>query len=264
MIDLKKKRYTYEDLLEIMALLRQPEGGCPWDVAQTHESIRRNFIEEAYEVAEAIDQKSNEHLCEELGDTLLQVVFHARIAEEEGAFSMDEVCTGICRKLILRHPHIFGDAEKLTEASQTLGLWEEVKRKEKHHANYTEAMYDVAKSLPALMYAEKVQTRGKRSGFDWPGVQGALDKVKEEAAELETAVHDSSNVEEELGDLLFAAVNVARKMEIDPENALVKATGKFMRRFAVLESMAGDRLKTMDIEEMTALWEKAKGQADPV
>lgn len=258
MIDLEQSVYRFHDLLEIMERLRQKEGGCPWDVAQTHESIRRNFIEEAYEAAEAIDQKDNVHLCEELGDVLLQVVFHTQIAKEEGAFDMDDVCTGICRKLILRHPHIFGTADKLTEANQTLDLWEEVKRKEKHQQTYTDAMNDVAKSLPALIYAEKVQSRAKRSGFDWPEISGAMDKVREETEELAQVMQQPEQAEEELGDLLFAAVNVARRLEIDPERALMKATEKFMKRFALVEQAAGDGLKTMSIEQMTELWKQAK------
>lgn len=235
MIDLEQSHYGFQDLLEIMARLRQKEGGCPWDLAQTHESIRRNFIEEAYEAAEAIDQRDDAHLCEELGDVLLQVVFHAQIAREAGAFDMDDVCTGICKKLILRHPHIFGTADRLTDAGQTLDLWEEVKRKEKHQQTYTDAMNDVARSLPALIYAEKVQSRAKRSGFDWPEVSGALDKLREETAELEQAMDQKDRAEEELGDLLFAAVNVARRLELDPEQALMRATQKFMKRFALVE-----------------------------
>lgn len=260
MIDLEKSVYDFQDLLEIMERLRCKEGGCPWDVAQTHESIRRNFIEEAYEAAEAIDQKDNGHLCEELGDVLLQVVFHTQIAKEEGAFDIRDVCTGICKKLILRHPHIFGTADKLTEAGQTLDLWEEVKRKEKHQQTYTDAMNDVAKSLPALIYAEKVQSRAKRSGFDWPEVSGAMDKVREETEELAQVMHQPELAEEELGDLLFASVNVARRLDIDPERALMKSTEKFMKRFALVEQAAGEDLKTMSIEQMTALWQQAKEQ----
>lgn len=258
MIDLEKSHYDFQDLLEIMSRLRQPEDGCPWDVAQTHESIRRNFIEEAYEVCEAIDEKNNAHLCEELGDVLLQVVFHAQIAREEGAFSMDDVCTGICKKLILRHPHIFGSVSGVKTAGDTLALWEEVKRQEKHQETYTDAMNGVAKSLPALIYAEKIQSRAKRSGFDWPTVQGALDKLREEACELEQAIAQNGNVEDELGDVLFAAVNVSRKLSVDPEGALVGAAKKFMTRFAAMERMAGDKLSDLSLTEMEALWQRAK------
>ena len=258
MVDLKKSHYSFDDLLEIMARLRDPKDGCPWDVAQTHESIRRNFIEEAYEVAEAIDQKSSEHLCEELGDVLLQVVFHTQMAKEAGRFDMDDVCTGICRKLIHRHPHIFGDGERLTDASQTLDLWERVKREEKHQQTYTDAMNDVARSLPALIYAEKVQSRAKRSGFDWPTVEGTILKLREETDELEEALDDRARAADELGDLLFAAVNAARRLEIDPEEALLASTRKFMRRFASMEAQVGDKLSALSLEEMIALWEKAK------
>lgn len=260
MVDLRKEHFDFHDLLEIMAILRDPKGGCPWDVAQTHESIRRNFIEEAYEVAEAIDQKSAPHLCEELGDVLLQVVFHAQMEQEAGRFDIGDVCTGICRKLIDRHPHIFGDGEKLTDAAQTLDLWEEVKRKEKHHKTYTDAMNDVAKSLPALIYAEKVQSRAKRSGFDWPTVQGAVDKIREETDELEEVLSHRDRAEDELGDLLFAAVNAARKLDIDPEEALIRSTRKFMRRFAAMEKASGDKLPQLSLDEMIALWDQAKKQ----
>lgn len=260
MVDLKKETYGFEDLQEIMAHLRQPEGGCPWDAAQTHASIRKNFIEEAYEVCEAIDRKDNALLCEELGDTLFQVVFHTRIAEEEGAFSMDDVTSGICKKMIERHPHVFGTHEKLEKPEDTYNVWDAVKAQEKSQKTYTDAMNDVAKTLPALMYANKVQGRAKKSGFDWPSVEGAMDKVREESAEVQACLDKGEDITEELGDLLFAAVNVARMQSVDPEEALLRATKKFMGRFALVEQMAGDKLKTMSIEEMTGLWKQAKEQ----
>ena len=260
MVDLYKKTYGFEDLREIMAYLRRPGEGCPWDAAQTHASIRKNFIEEAYEVCEAIDQHDNSHLCEELGDVLLQVAFHTCIAEEEGAFTMEDVCTGICKKLIQRHPHVFGAHGKLDTPEETYAVWDAVKAQEKQQKSYTDAMNDVARSLPALMYAEKVQGRAKKSGFDWPAVSGAMDKVREEAAELQECLDRGTDISEELGDLLFAAVNVARMQSVDPEEALVRATRKFMERFALVEQMAGEQLRTMSVEDMTALWEKAKEQ----
>ena len=260
MVNCIKESFGFEDLREIMEYLRRPEEGCPWDAAQTHASIRKNFLEEAYEVCEAIDRKDNVLMCEELGDTLFQVVFHTRIAEEEGAFTMEDVTTGICKKMIERHPHVFGQHEKLEKPEDTYNVWDAVKAQEKSQKTYTDAMNDVAKTLPALMYAEKVQGRAKKSGFDWPAVSGAMDKVREEAAELQECIDRGEDIQEELGDLLFAAVNVARMQDVDPEEALLRATQKFMRRFAVVEQMAGDSLRTMSIEEMTALWCKAKEQ----
>ncbi len=260
MVDLYKAEYGFDDLLEIMALLRDPEKGCPWDVAQTHESIRRNLIEEAYEAADAIDRGSPSDLKEELGDLLLQVVFHAQMAREAGEFDIGGVCTEICRKLIRRHPHVFGSAGHLTDPKQTLDLWEAVKREEKGQQTYTDAMNGVAKALPALTYAEKIQSRAKRSGFDWPTADGAVNKIREETDELSEAIRTRTGVEEELGDLLFAAVNAARKLEIDPEDALFRASEKFKNRFAAMERMAGDKLSQLDLDEMIALWDRAKAQ----
>ncbi|MBQ7491595.1 MAG: nucleoside triphosphate pyrophosphohydrolase [Clostridia bacterium] len=260
MVDLYKVNYGFDDLLEIMALLRDPEKGCPWDVAQTHESIRRNLIEEAYEAADAIDRNNMPDLREELGDMLLQVVFHAQMAKEAGEFDIGGVCTDICRKLIRRHPHVFGTADHLTDPRQTLELWEAVKRDEKGQQTYTDAINGVAKALPALTYAEKIQSRAKRSGFDWPSAKGAVDKIREETDELCEAIRAGTCVEDELGDLLFAAVNAARKLEIDPEKALSRASEKFKRRFAAMEQMAGDKLSDLELEEMIALWDRAKEQ----
>ena len=260
MVDLYKAEYGFDDLLEIMALLRDPEKGCPWDVAQTHESIRRNLIEEAYEAADAIDRGSPSDLKEELGDLLLQVVFHAQMAREAGEFDIGGVCTEICRKLIRRHPHVFGSAGHLTDPKQTLDLWEAVKREEKGQQTYTDAMDGVAKALPALTYAEKIQSRAKRSGFDWPTADGAVNKIREETDELSEAIRTREGVEEELGDLLFAAVNAARKLEIDPEEALFRASEEFKNRFAAMERMAGDKLSQLDLDEMIALWDRAKAQ----
>lgn len=257
MVDSNKiERYDFNDLLALMEQLRG-EGGCPWDREQTHQSIRRNFIEEVYEACEAIDNEDNTHLCEELGDVLLQVVFHAHIAQSDGAFDMIDVTDGICRKLILRHPHIFGEVS-VSGSAEVLDNWEEIKRREKQQETYTQAMDEVAKSLPALIYAEKMQKRARKAGFDWDDVSGALDKVREETDELASAIKGEGNAEEELGDLLFAAVNVARFLEVDPEEALRKAARKFHRRFARVEEMAGDALKGMSLAEMDKLWDKAK------
>ena len=179
MVDFKEKEsYRFEDLLQIMEILRG-ENGCPWDREQTHASIRRNFIEEVYEACEAIDNEDNTLLCEELGDVLLQVVFHAHMAQSEGAFTLDDVCDGVCKKLILRHPHIFGSVQ-VSGSAQVLENWEEIKKKEKNQKSTAQAMDQVAKTLPALIYAEKIQKKARKAGFDWPDVSGALDKVSEE------------------------------------------------------------------------------------
>ena len=214
MVDFEyKQHYTVKDLEEIVRILRAP-GGCPWDAEQTHESIRRNFLEEAYEAVEAIDEGSAEHLREELGDVLLQIVHHARMEEEQGRFDLDGVADGICQKLIYRHPHVFGDV-KVSGTGEVLSNWEDLKRKEKGQKTNTDALSAVARSLPALWRAEKVQKKAKKAGFDWPDVSGALDKLSEEIEELKTAVAEGSNIEEELGDLLFSAVNVSRFVKVD-------------------------------------------------
>lgn len=247
-----KETYTVEDLRRLVAVLRHP-GGCPWDGEQTHESIRRNFIEEAYEVAEAIDEKNPDHLKEELGDVLLQVLFHASIEEDAGRFDLDDVADGICKKLIFRHPHVFGGAAESN--------WEELKRQEKGQTTYTATLQSVAKSLPGLWRAEKLQTKAAKAGFEWPNVQGAMDKLAEELEELRTAVRDKSNVEEELGDLLFAAVKVGRFFQIDPEDALAGTCEKFIRRFAGVEAAAaaqGQDMKNLTVDQLMVLWNREK------
>lgn len=251
--------YGMEDLERIVALLRAP-GGCPWDREQTHESIRRNMLEEAYEAAEAIDKKNPEHLKEELGDVLLQVVFHALMEQEAGRFDLDAVADGICKKLIFRHPHVFGEVS-VSGTGEVLSNWEELKRKEKGQATNTDALEAVARSLPALWRAEKVQKKAEKAGFDWPDVSGALDKLSEELEELKTAVAEGTNVEEELGDLLFSAVNVSRFVKVDTEEALNGATDKFIGRFRKVEEEAarqGRALEGMSLAELDKLWEHAK------
>ena len=260
MIDFQyKDHYGVQDLEEIVRILRAP-GGCPWDAEQTHESIRRNFLEEAYEAVEAIDEKSSEHLREELGDVLLQIVLHARMEDEAGRFDLDGVADGICKKLIYRHPHVFGDV-KVSGTGEVLSNWEDLKRREKGQATNTDALSAVARSLPALWRAEKVQKKAKKAGFDWPDVSGALDKLSEELEELRTAVAEGSNIEEELGDLLFSAVNVSRFVKVDTEEALTRATDKFIDRFRRVEAQAeaeGRSMEEMSLAELDALWERAK------
>ena len=260
MVDFQyKDSYGVKDLEEIVRLLRAP-GGCPWDAEQTHQSIRRNFLEEAYEAVEAIDESSSEHLQEELGDVLLQVVFHALMEQEAGRFDLDAVADGICKKLIFRHPHVFGEVS-VSGTGEVLSNWEELKRKEKGQATNTDALEAVARSLPALWRAEKVQKKAKKAGFDWPDVSGALDKLSEELEELKTAVAEGTNVEEELGDLLFSAVNVSRFVKVDTEEALNRATDKFIGRFRKVEEEAarqGRALEGMSLAELDKLWEHAK------
>ena len=260
MIDFEyKDSYGVKDLEEIVRILRAP-GGCPWDAEQTHESIRRNFLEEAYEAVEAIDEKSPDHLKEELGDVLLQVCLHARMEEEKGGFDLDGVADGICKKLIYRHPHVFGDV-KVSGTGEVLSNWEDLKRTEKHQETHTDALCAVARSLPALWRAEKVQKKAKKAGFDWPDIQGAVDKLYEELGEFKAAVAEGSNIEEELGDLLFSAVNAARFVHVDPEEALGRATDKFIARFKTVEALAaqtGRPMEDMELAELDKLWEQAK------
>lgn len=254
-----KEKYTYEDLLEIMRILRCPEG-CVWDREQDHKSIRRSFIEETYEAVEAIDNDDPVLLQEELGDVLLQVVFHAQIEAEAGRFTMDDVADGICKKMIYRHPHVFGSVE-VKNSDEVLTNWDALKQKEKHQKSTTETLESVARSLPGLIRAEKVQHKAAKVGFDWDEVSGALDKVREETAEVARAIDGDGDPSEELGDLLFAVVNVARFLKIDPEDAINRTTDKFIRRFAQVEQAAKDAgrsLSEMSLAEMDALWDAAK------
>lgn len=262
MVDFKQKDfYTVSDLQEIVRLLRAP-GGCPWDREQTHESIRRNFLEEAYEVAEAIDEQNSDHLKEELGDVLLQVLFHTCIEEEAGSFCLDDVADTVSKKLIFRHPHVFGDWQ-VSGTGEVLNNWEELKRQEKGQATHTDALNSVARSLPALWRAEKIQAKAKKAGFDWPQISGAMDKLNEELLELQVAVKENSNAVEELGDLLFAAVNVARFLHCDPEEVLGAACDKFTNRFRLVEERAlqkGYAMEDMNLQELDALWDAVKAQ----
>ena len=252
---ISKDRYDFEDLVALVHVLRAP-GGCPWDAAQTHLSIRRNFLEEAYEACEGFDQDDPALMCEELGDVLLQVLFHADIEREAGRFDLDDICDGICKKLIFRHPALFGGQSS---------SWDEIKKLEKGQTTTAQTLDGVARSLPALWRAEKIQKKAAKSGFDWESVSDCLDKLQEEHAELHKAIAESSNVEEELGDVLFAAVNVAAKMQIDPEQALHRACEKFIRRFSAMEDhvLAGGRhLEELDADELLMLWNQQK-YSDP-
>lgn len=263
MVDFQQKeRYNFNDLLRIMEILRAPDG-CMWDREQDHASIRRNFIEETYEVCEAIDEQDTEHLKEELGDVLLQVVFHTQMEKEKGTFDINDVSDGICKKLIYRHPHIFGDVQ-VSSSEEILSNWDDLKRKEKHQETDTDALASVAKSLPGLIRAEKLQKKAAKVGFDWPDVSGALDKVSEELDEVRSAIGGNGDIEEEIGDLLFAVVNVARHCKVDAERAAEKTCSKFVRRFAYMDKAAREENKALSgltLEEMDALWDKSKENA---
>lgn len=260
MIDFQyKDAYDVGDLARIVSILRAP-GGCPWDREQTHQSIRQNMLEEAYEACEAIDQADTDHLKEELGDVLLQVALHAQMEKESGSFTLDDVADGICKKLIFRHPHVFGDVHA-DDTNQALNTWDAMKRVEKSQTTYTDTLQAVARSLPALWRAEKVQKKAKKAGFDWPDAQGAVDKLSEETGELKAAMTGQGDVAEELGDLLFACVNVSRFLGVDAEAALTAATDKFIRRFALVEEKAaaqGRDMKELSLSQLDALWDSAK------
>lgn len=252
-------------LVAIMAKLRDPDGGCPWDVEQTFESIAPHTIEEAYEVAGAIDQGDMAALEDELGDLLLQVVFHARMAEEDGLFDFEGVAGAICDKLVRRHPHVFGTASVDGAAAQTRA-WEAQKAKERSASGVTSALDGVTAALPALTRALKLQKRAARVGFDWADAAPVLDKFEEEIAELKHELSsgaDTERLQDEIGDLLFTCVNMARKLDLDPEQALRKGSAKFERRFRRIEAALaaeGRECEDAALDELEVLWERAKGE----
>lgn len=263
MINTKEKRYSIEDLLGIIEKLRG-ENGCPWDRAQTHDSIKKCMIEETYEAIDALEAGDDHMFSNELGDLLLQIVFHSQMARERGAFDFDDVVYEICQKMIDRHTHVFG-SDRAANEQEALGTWEKNKKKEKKLSTQTEAMRDIPSSLPALMRAEKVQKKAANVGFDWKDIGGALKKVQEEMDELCEAVQNSDGreIEEELGDLIFSTVNVARFTKCDPEEVLRHATDKFIGRFDKIEQFAqqkGKILSDLTSQELKTLWQKAKTQ----
>lgn len=261
-VDFKfKDKYNFNDLVEITRILREP-GGCPWDMEQTHKSIRENFLEETYEVLEAIDTDNRELMQEELGDVLLQVTLHSDMARTDGWFDIDDVADGICQKLIIRHPHVFGEVT-VNSTGDVLKNWDDIKRQTKKQRTQSEAMAAIPATYPALMKAQKVQEKAKKAGFDWQDATGAFDKIYEETAELKEALKSGvkADIEDELGDVLFSAVNVARFCGCDAETALDKATKKFMKRFAVTEKLAEERgidMKAASLEALDELWDEAK------
>jgi tetrapyrrole methylase family protein / MazG family protein len=251
----------FYDLLKVMEKLRGEEG-CPWDFEQTHESLRRYLIEECYETLEAIDEKDDTKLVEELGDVLLQIVFHAEIGKEEGYFNINDIIKGITEKMILRHPHVFGDV-KVGSSDEVLLNWEDIKAKEKNFQSYTDTLKHVPKNFPGLIRAEKVQRKAAKVGFDWADVLPAMEKVSEELQEIKDVykTHNVVKIQEEVGDLIFATVNVARLLDIDPEFAVNYTIDKFIKRFQFIEESAikkGLDLKDMTLEEMDQLWNEAK------
>jgi tetrapyrrole methylase family protein/MazG family protein len=276
----------FDELVRLMAKLRAPDG-CAWDRKQTHDSLKPYLVEEAYEVLETIDRKDMEGLREELGDLFLQVLFHAQIGTEAGTFTMDEVLQHLAGKLVRRHPHVFGDSQKGGDplhADEVLARWEQIKHEERQQTGRPASHLDgVPKTLPALLRAFQIQARAARAGFDWPQVSHVMEKIEEEQRELREAMAPGSQetspagtteanserhdrVESEFGDVLFAFVNLARFIKVNPEEALRKAVNRFTDRFQYIEAQAasaGRTLEEMTLEEMDALWEEAKRKQAP-
>lgn len=252
----------WQRLVEIMAQLRAPDG-CPWDRAQDHQSLKRYLLEESYEVLDAIDANNDTALCDELGDVLLQVVFHAQIAAEQGRFAIDDVIDNVNAKMVRRHPHIFGEGHAET-AEAVLSMWEQIKAKERESAPDGAAaargLMKINDNLPALLMAQKVQDKAARVGFDWPDISGPWEKLREEMAELEAAQTQEQKLDE-LGDVLFAAVNVARFQQLDAEDALRHTVKKFIARFEYIERQLAEQGKEWGgatLEELDACWDEAK------
>ena len=248
-------------MVDIVEILRSPEG-CPWDREQDHKSIRRDFLEETYEVIEAINKDDKDLLLEELGDVLLQIVFHTQIEREKGTFQLSDVADGICKKMIERHPHVFGDINVET-SEQVLENWDVIKKRTKQQKTQTESMLSIPREFPALMRADKVQKKASKVGFDWDSADGAFQKVSEELNELREAYSkgDKENIHEELGDLLFSVVNVSRFVKVDSEEALTNSTDKFIDRFSKVEKMAKEQgmdMKNTDLATLDKLWDMAK------
>ena len=262
----KDNKEAIQRLAEIISILRRE---CPWDKVQTHETLRKGMIEEAYEVVEAINNKDMPNLREELGDVLLQVVFHAQLAEEAGKFDLKDVINEECEKMLRRHPHVFlqeTQNNSIKSIDKVLEKWENIKVKEKHEESCASRLERVPRALPALTRAFKIQKKAADVGFDWTEVSAAFDKVMEEQAELREQCAEETvstqRIEEEMGDLLFSCVNVARFLDVDPESALNYTINKFTRRFRYIEEKAvalGRNLEDMSLNEMDELWEEAKG-----
>jgi len=252
---------AFDRLVKIMETLRAP-GGCPWDAEQTHKSLIKNLIEEAYELVDALEADESEYIMEELGDVLLQVVFHSTIAKEAGRFEITDVLNCLCDKLVYRHPHVFGDA-RVDDAEDVIRNWDRLKRKENGKQGRESILSGIPKTLPALLYALKLQATASRVGFDWETAAQVREKIDEEFAELSAAISDGSDagVADEIGDLIFSLVNLARKLDVDPDAALRRSNRKFVRRFNEIEKAArrnGKRLSEMPLDEKEAIWQAAK------
>lgn len=257
----RKAQYGMQDLLTIMELLRS-ENGCPWDREQTHQSIRKNFIEETYEVVEAIDADDPVLMREELGDVLLQVVFHSQMEKEQNRFDFQNVVHDVCEKLIVRHPHIFGEVTANT-SEEVLRNWEEIKKRQKGQKTQTEAVLSVPKVLPALMRSQKVQKRAADAGMDFPDLDSVLESLQQEIDELRASIRkqDAAGSREEIGDVLFSAVNAARFLSLDAEECLTESTEKFISRFVMAERLAqeaGQNLKDSSLDDLNKFWMQAK------
>ena len=257
---------SFDALVQTIWRLRQPDG-CPWDREQTHESIERNMIEEAYEAVDAIEQHDQAHLREELGDVLMQVLLHAQIDADEGGFTIDDVCAELNEKLIRRHPHVFGDVDA-SDPEEALASWDEVKRQEREAAGKTSSeaiepglLDSIPRAMPALMQCQKISKRAAKAGFDWPTTADVWQQMSSERAEFEAEEPGSAAAAEEFGDILFSLVNVARREHIDAEAALRASNDKFRRRWAAIEKIAGQRgveLAELSFEELNALWDEVK------
>ncbi|HOO25152.1 MAG TPA: nucleoside triphosphate pyrophosphohydrolase [Clostridiales bacterium] len=256
-----KENYKFYDLVKIISVLRSP-GGCPWDAEQTHESIRKNLIEETYELVEAINMADPDMMKEELGDLMMQVVFHAGISADKGGFDIDDVADEVCKKLIVRHPHVFSDV-KVSGVGDVLNNWDKIKQKTKGQKSISETMLSVPRELPALMRSSKVQKRAAGVGFDWPDAWDAFEKLEEEVSELKNALEADNNdsIVDELGDVIFSAVNVARLKGLDAEEVLTAATEKFIDRFTKVENLAKARgldIKEQGLDVLDSLWDEVK------
>lgn len=256
-----KDEYNIEDLIRIVQVLRAP-GGCPWDREQTHQSIKKNFIEETYEVIEAINKDDAEGLREELGDVLLQVLLHCQMESEKGVFDFNDVANDLCKKLVVRHPHVFGEKSAQNEA-EALERWDEIKLKTKGMKKQGEAMIKVPREFPALMRAQKIQEKAAKAGFDWNDENGAIEKLFEEINELKTALSggNQNEISDEMGDVLFSCVNISRFAKSDAEESLSASTDKFLSRYLIVEELAEQRsvnMKQAPIEVLDELWDEAK------
>lgn len=256
-----KDKYDINDLISLITLLRAP-GGCPWDREQTHVSIKSNFIEETYEVIEAINKNSISGLREELGDVLLQIALHYEMESEKGNFDFNDVCDELCKKLIVRHPHVFGD-KVANNTKEALDSWDSVKASIKGTKTASSKMDSIPIELPALMRAQKVQSKAAKAGFDWDNQNGAFLKLNEEINELKIALshNNLAEIEDEFGDVLFSCVNISRFIGVDSEEALKASTDKFITRFKIVEKLADENdidMNNSSIDELDALWDKAK------